>query len=178
MKIRRFPRRSLALALSLLLFLPTLVLAQAVPEKVTLEPLPARDRAKIEFVVDGKIVEMSRAEAEATGLYRAEITGMQWPQDDGVYEGPLLSAVLAEVGLGEVAAIKLRAADDYSVEIPREDWDKWPVLLATRRAGKPLKRRDRGPFRILYPQNMDAAMAKETLWNRWIFMVVHIEEAK
>lgn len=59
-----------------------------------------------------------------------------WEEENGQYQGVLLSDVLAHAGIADVASVRVSALDGYSAMIPREDWTRWPLLLATRQHGR------------------------------------------
>ncbi|TDR80173.1 hypothetical protein DFP86_10527 [Paludibacterium purpuratum] len=66
------------------------------------------------------------------------------------YTGPLLKDVLEWVGAHGQAVI-FSAYDDYSVTIPVSDFNKYQVILAIKKNGKPLTVREKGPVRVVYP---------------------------
>lgn len=119
---------------------------------------------------------LSLAELEAMGMYRVT-TRTFWPNDDGTYEGPLLSEVLKRAGLENSAGIRIVALDGFSQILPRKDWRTWPILLATRRDGKLLTVRDKGPFRVIYPRDMAPALGDTLYRLRWVWLVDRIEPA-
>lgn len=116
----------------------------------------------------------SIANLEALGTYRVA-TSTFWPDDDGTYEGPLLRDVLKSAGLDQAASVRVRAHDGFSQVLPREDWQKWPVMLATRRDGKPMSPRHKGPLRIIYPRDMAPELADTVYRLRWVWLVDTIE---
>jgi len=120
---------------------------------------------------------MSLAEIEAIGLFRVSTTTF-WPKDDGVYEGVLLSSLLKHVGLADVKELTIWAVDGFSQNIPREDWIMWPILLATRRDGKAMTRRQKGPTRIIYPRDLAPILKDDRYHLRWVWMINEIEKTK
>lgn len=119
-------------------------------------------------------VHLSLAELEGLGLYEVR-TSTFWPEDDGNYAGPLLRSVLTHAGMEEAPAIRVHARDGFSQLIPREDWEKWPVLLATRRDGQIMRPRIKGPLRIIYPRDMAPELADSVYRLRWVWLVERIE---
>lgn len=117
---------------------------------------------------------LSLAELEALGMYRVQ-TATFWPADDGVYEGPLLRDVLRAASLDGVKAIRVTGLDGFSQRVPREDWQRWPLMLATRRDGEPMSRRSKGPFRIIYPRDMHADLKDPSYRLRWVWLIERIE---
>lgn len=107
---------------------------------------------------------------ESIGLKRLK-TSTFWAEDDGVYEGILLVDLLKHAKIEKSVSIKIVAIDEYMTEIPREDWETWPVLLATRRNGKALKVRTKGPTRIIYPKDIGGPISKNEMRSRWIWTI-------
>ena len=119
----------------------------------------------------------SLAELEALGLYTVT-TATFWPEDDGSYQGVLLSDVLADAGLANAEAVNVLALDHFSQTIPRQDWTRWPLLLATRRDQQPLSIRSKGPLRIIYPRDMDSELERGTYRLRWVWMIDRLTAVK
>lgn len=166
---------SMLLALAALALPPAAAQSLAVPQAVALPPLAAE---AVVLTVAGPAGERqySLAALEALGTFGVH-TSTFWPVDDGHYVGPTLAAVLADAGLGEAAAVRVVAMDGFSQILPRSDWERWPVLLATRRDDQPMRRRDKGPLRIIYPRDMDAALQDTRYRLRWVWLVTRIEAA-
>jgi hypothetical protein len=87
----------------------------------------------------------------------------------------LLSDVLNLGGLAAAAAIRVRARDGFSQVLPRRDWTQWPIILATRRDGKMMTPRNKGPYRIIYPRNLSVELADPLYRLRWVWLVESIE---
>ncbi|MGJ3261657.1 MAG: molybdopterin-dependent oxidoreductase [Salinarimonas sp.] len=92
-----------------------------------------------------------------------------------VFQGVLLSDVLRLVGAHEEEAVTLRASDGYAAEIPREDWERWPLVLATRADGELLDARARGPARLLYPVHVDPELDGRVYVDRSVWLLSEIE---
>ena len=114
---------------------------------------------------------------EALGTYRVR-TSTFWPADNGVYDGVLMSDLLRAAGLGDAPAVRVIALDGYSQVLPRGDWTRWPLMIATRRNGRPLTRRHKGPLRVVYPRDSDKRLADQAFRLRWVWMVKTIRRAK
>lgn len=67
------------------------------------------------------------------------------------FSGPLLKDVMFKSGLVSPRAITARALNDYIVDIDLILMEKYPVLLATRMDGNPMRIRNKGPIWILFP---------------------------
>lgn len=107
---------------------------------------------------------------ESLGLKRLG-TSTFWKEDDGVYEGVLLIDLLSHAKMEKCTSIVVTALDDYQIEIPCEDFRKWPVLLATRRDGKTMSVRKKGPTRIIYPKDIGGDIALSDMRSRWIWAI-------
>lgn len=111
---------------------------------------------------------------EALGLHRVS-TQTFWPDDNGTYEGVLLADVLRQAGLEQAPFVRVAAMDGFSQRIPRADWNKWPVMLATRKAGAAISTRNKGPLRIIYPRDMAEELRNGIYRLRWVWLVNRID---
>ncbi len=111
---------------------------------------------------------------EALGL-KSLRTHTFWPADDGNYQGPLLADVLKSASIEQAGALRFTGLDGFSQIIPREDWVRWPLLLATRRDGKPISRHDKGPLRLIYPRDSDKTLEDPIYRLRWVWLLRSIE---
>ncbi|WP_404378528.1 hypothetical protein [Caenispirillum salinarum] len=169
----------LACALVAFLWLTTQAGAQATEssvlavKRVDLPPLEPGPTVLTMAGANG-VQEYDLANLEALGPHALEAE-LVWQGEDDVYHGVLLSDVLADAGLDAVPAVRVRALDGYSAVIPRADWTRWPILLATRRGGAPMLVRGKGPLRILYPLTPETVLAMPQMDSRWVWMVDAIE---
>ncbi|MCS6778923.1 MAG: hypothetical protein NZ555_04390 [Geminicoccaceae bacterium] len=86
---------------------------------------------------------------EALGL-RELVTTTPWTEGEQRFSGVDPRALLRMVeahGSELVAA----ALDGYRAVIPIADLERFPLLLATRRDGRPMPVRERGPLWLVYP---------------------------
>ncbi len=160
-------------ALALFLLLPASALANQ-PQAITLPPSTSEKVVLSIHGEDGKVHDFTIAQIEALGTYRLT-TKTFWPSDDGTYEGVLLSDLLKKVGMHGQKKLLIKAIDDYAVTIPREDWTRWPVLLATRRDGKLLSLRNKGPTRLIFPMALDEKLAVRSMGSHWAWMIKSFE---
>lgn len=116
----------------------------------------------------------SPAQLENLGLHQVS-TSTFWPEDNGTYAGPLLVDVLRQAGLDKAEAVRIRARDGFSQILPRQDWEKWPVMLATRYNGKPMGVHEKGPLRVIYPRDMSPELSDSIYRLRWVWLVDSIE---
>ncbi len=92
---------------------------------------------------------------EDLGLVKL-VTWTPWtegmPEFEGVRAGDLMSAVGAR---GK--HLHARALNDYKVEIPISDFDRYEVIFALKQDGQRMRVRDKGPIWVIYrnPSSMD-----------------------
>lgn len=145
-----------------------------------LEPisLPATDAVAAFVVVRGdEKTTVTVPELEALGLYRVT-TKSPWEAGEFTFEGVLFSDFVAHLGLADASAIKVRAADGYTQDIPRADWLDKPLILATRQDGKPLTRRMQGPTRLIYPLAQYPAYDAGHQDARWVWLIQTMEPVR
>jgi hypothetical protein len=148
------------------------------------EPIPA-PTGEVVLTVTGNIhasnvsgrqkVEFDLATLERLGLIEYSVIDDQVAQQRVVFQGVLLSDLLAAVQADSSAAVALVTAfDDYHAEIPLADFTTWPVMLATRADGAPLELGTFGPTRIVYPSDT-FTFDKPTYDPRWVWSVATID---
>ena len=117
--------------------------------------------------------EFDRAALEGLGVTTLR-TSTAWTAQPPLFEGVLASDVLDAVGAhgGEVVAIAL---NDYLVNIPIDDFYRYPVLLATKMNGQYLKVRDKGPLWIVYPRDQFAELSNPLTDKKWIWQLSRLE---
>ena len=71
--------------------------------------------------------------------------------------------------------LRATALNDYAVDIPVEDCERYPVILALTRDGAPLSRRDMGPIWIVYPRDDFPELQVETVNARWVWQLTELE---
>ena len=69
------------------------------------------------------------------------------PWTDGIirFEGPLMREILKLVG-ADGGQVNVTAKNDYSVQIPVDDFESYNVILAMTKDGEPLRTRTKGPL--------------------------------
>jgi hypothetical protein len=72
-------------------------------------------------------------------------------------------------------SIVATALDDYTIEIPIEDFTRYNVLLAMRMNGRPLSPTDKGPLWIVYPRDDHAELRDPTLNAHWVWQLRTID---
>lgn len=148
----------------------------SIPEVAQAQALLAKksEAAAIKLRHAGWIRSISIDEIEA--LPRTEISGRVSPDEPLMTcQGALLSDVVEQIGAGKSDRVIVRASDGYAADIPRKDWETWPVVVATRCGGQRLSVRQRGPARIFYPVHQDPDLAARTYVDRSIWLIAEIE---
>ncbi|PLX37936.1 MAG: hypothetical protein C0606_06705 [Hyphomicrobiales bacterium] len=116
---------------------------------------------------------VSVREIEAIGL-KELVTRSPWESGDHRYAGVLLRDVLTYLEMDDAVRVAIVATDNYVQVIPREDWTKWPVLLATRESDALLARRSKGPTRVVYPISSHPELDSAVYKGRWIWLIESI----
>ncbi|MGL4602800.1 MAG: hypothetical protein ACRCU9_01535 [Iodobacter sp.] len=93
------------------------------------------------------------------------VTKTPWYEKPVKFTGPLLKDVLAAAG-ARGTKITAIALNDYKVDIPFEDLNKYPVLLARLADDKPMAVRDKGPLFIVYPYDDYSELRKDIYYGR------------
>ena len=115
----------------------------------------------------------NRTQLESLGLI--EITTITpWTDGDMRFEGVLARNVLADFGQSGRRIIAV-ALNDYQVEIPVRDLQRYDVILATRLNGQPMSVRERGPIWVIYPWSDDPALQNEVFYARSIWQLRSIQ---
>ena len=142
--------------------------------------LPAPVGAVV-LTVTGKIANASRdgaAEFDMASLEalpgRVTDTETPWTKAKTKFQGPLGSELLKAVGASGTT-LHIVALNDYAVDVPAEDFAKWPVILATRKDGQPMSVRDKGPIFVIYPFDVDKSLYNEKIFSRCAWQVKAIE---
>lgn len=141
------------------------------PPAGSAEPL-ARPKGKVVLSVTG-LVERANADGRADfdmAMLEALpqhsfVTATPWFKTPRRFSGPLLRDVLAAAGAkgGTLSAVAL---NDYKVEIPADDAQRFKVLMATRLDNQPMPVREKGPLFIIYPYDDSADLRSERYYSR------------
>ena len=124
------------------------------------------------LTVSGKITETNkdntaqfdRAMLESLGTVTVETT-TPWYNGPVKFEGVSLDKLMKQVGAsGDRVAVV--ALNDYSSEIPIEDFAKYNVILALKRNGEYMPVRDKGPLFIVYPYDSRPELRHQRFYAR------------
>lgn len=112
---------------------------------------------------------LGRADLEA--LPQAAIaTATPWTKGVRRFEGVRLSDLLAHLG-AEGKTLKATALNDYKVEVPLADAERFGVLVAMRIDGEPMTVRDKGPLWLIYPLDDLPAAERPLAQTRMIWQL-------
>ncbi len=91
---------------------------------------------------------------------------------DGVqhFEGFLMRDLLARVG-AEGETVTAHALNDYVIDIPMSDFERFDVLVAMTMNGRRLTARDKGPLWIVYPRDRRAELQDIRYDYRWVWQL-------
>ncbi len=127
------------------------------------------------LTVSGNIEHSNRG-ADALFDYNALIklglhtlsTTTNWTDGVTVFEGVLARDLLAKVG-AQGKTVRAIALNDYTVDIPISDFQKYDVLLALKMDGQELLRKNKGPIWIIYPKDQHPELRDAQHDSRWIW---------
>jgi hypothetical protein len=119
------------------------------------------------------VAEFDRGMLEALGTASFETT-TPWFDGPVKFEGVPMTALLARVGAsGE--RLRVVALNDYSSEIPIEDFAQYGVIMALKRNGEYMPVRDKGPLFIVYPYDSVPELKSQKFYSRSVWQVKRIE---
>lgn len=102
------------------------------------------------------------------------ITTTIWTEGPQEFEGASLKGLLNHLGVTS-GTLVARAVNDYSVNIPVADIEIGGPMIAYRRNGKTMPVRDKGPFWIVYPYDLEDKYRSEEVFSRSIWQLTSIE---
>lgn len=87
------------------------------------------------------------------------------------FTGTSFKDILSEVDM-KGKMVRVHALNDYWVDIPMSDIEKYNIILANKRNGIPLKVRDFGPYFIIYPLDEHyEELNKPIFYSRFVWQV-------
>ncbi|UEM18809.1 molybdopterin-dependent oxidoreductase [Skermanella mucosa] len=97
-----------------------------------------------------------------------------WAEGVNAFEGPLARAVLQAAG-AQGSKLRITALNDYSAEVPLEDFLKFDVILALKKNDAYLPVRHQGPIFVIYPFDINPDLYNEVYFGRSVWQVKSIE---
>ena len=113
--------------------------------------------------------EFDRAMLEAMPATTIE-TKTPWTDTMARFEGPLARDLMKRVG-ARGSRVHATAINDYAVDIPMEDFENYPVILAMKMNGEILHTRTKGPLWVIYPWSDQAELRNQAGYSRSIWQV-------
>jgi hypothetical protein len=133
------------------------------------------------LTVSGRIEHANRGGATAFDMamlarlpQAAITTHTPWFSQARKFSGPLLREVIAAAG-GQGRQLRALALNDYRVDIPVDDAQRYDVVLATALDDKPMSVREKGPLFIIYPFDDHAELRNALYYSRCAWQLKAIE---
>ncbi len=101
-------------------------------------------------------------------------TRTPWYAKAREFGGPLLRDVLAAAG-AHGATLRLKALNDYQVDMPWDDAQRHDVMLARLLDGRPMSVRDKGPLMVIYPFDTRPELRSAVYYSRSAWQLHTIE---
>ena len=140
----------------------------------------AQPQGKVILTMSGKIANTNKDGTAQFDLPMLEQLGMQsfetttpWYDGKVKFEGVPMSKLMDFVGANGTG-ITVKALNDYSTDIPMEDFKKYPAILALKRDGNYMPVRDKGPLFIVYPYDSDPDLKHQRFYSRSAWQVAQI----
>lgn len=96
-----------------------------------------------------------------------------WNSAPRRFAGPELKTLSEMTGLTPIKA-ELQALNDYSVEVPREDWLNYELILSSRIDGKIPRIYEKGPYWLIYNVDTMPKPTPQRFISRMIWQVFRI----
>lgn len=140
----------------------------------------AMPTGKVILTVSGKIektnkdgtAEFDMAMLEALGT-ESFTTNTPWFTGPVKFEGVRMAKLLDHIGASGTTITAI-ALNDYTSEIPIEDFRKYPVILATKRDGAYMPVKDKGPLFIVYPYDSASELQHQRFYSRSAWQVARM----
>ena len=117
--------------------------------------------------------QFDRPMLESLGMVAIETT-TPWHEGKVKFEGIPVDKLMKQVGATGDRVV-VTALNDYTTEIPMEDFAKYKVILAIKRNGEYMPVRDKGPLFIIYPYDSDPELKSQTYYARSAWQVAKID---
>ncbi len=101
-------------------------------------------------------------------------TRTPWYAQPRKFTGPLLRDVISAAG-GHGTLLRARALNDYRVDIPFDDAQRYDIILARLLDDKPMAVRDKGPLFAIYPFDARPELRSAVYFSRSAWQLRTIE---
>lgn len=98
-----------------------------------------------------------------------------WDKKTAEYTGIWLSDLVARQAKPNTQLVRFKAIDDYQVEINRDTWQAFRILVVTQEEGRHLPVSNKGPMRLVFPDYDAANKEYELNLPLWMWMITKIE---
>jgi hypothetical protein len=112
------------------------------------------------------------ATLEGLGLDGFETT-TPWYSGPVRFDGVRMSRLMQEVG-ATGTSVRAVALNDYTTDVPISDFEKYGVILATKRDGAYMPVRDKGPLFIVYPYDSAPELKAQRYYSRSAWQVIRL----
>jgi len=140
---------------------------------------PAAPKGPVVLSVSGKVKSPpGRADFDMAALaalpQHHHTTATPWYREARKFSGPLLRDVLAAAG-AQGQALRAIALNDYRVDIPVGDVQRFDVILARLLDDQPMAVREKGPLFVMYPFADHAELRNAVYFSRCAWQLKAIE---
>lgn len=101
-------------------------------------------------------------------------TRTPWHQGEPLFAGPLLREVLKAAG-AEGQTLRMSALNDYRVDMPADEAQRFDIIVATQLDGREMTVRDKGPLFVMYPFDRHPELRNAVNFSRCIWQLRRIE---
>ncbi|MBM3114750.1 molybdopterin-dependent oxidoreductase [Jeongeupia naejangsanensis] len=154
-----------------LLMQSSVAMAAGVQADVRAWPPPVNKETVLQLGDGEKRLALTLADLEALPHYKVDLS-LIWGER-GTFQGIKLNDLLKRYGLSESATLRFSAADRYTLDIAAANWRLRDPLIATRFEMRELTIRQKGPLRLLWPD--ETASLESTRGMLWIWNLVLIK---
>jgi len=120
----------------------------------------------------GNVVQFDRASFESLGMVTIE-TKTPWYPGPVKFEGVPLDKLMLAVG-AKGKTITVVALNDYSSDIPVDDFTKYHPILAIKRNGEYMPVTDKGPLFVIYPFDSNPDLQSQQFYSRSVWQVAKL----
>ena len=127
---------------------------------------------KIKVFNDGDLARLDRPMLEALGM-SSIVTQTPWYEQPVRFEGVPMAKLMEELGAFGTT-VQAVALNEYTTELPVEDFSRFGTLLAFKRDGNYMPVSDNGPFFIVYPYDSNPDLRAQRYYGRSAWQVTRL----
>lgn len=152
---------------------PALMGASLVSASVTPGPALLTVSGSVRRPDGERVAEFDLARLEGLPQHQIQ-TGTPWHTGKPAFSGPLLREVLKAAG-AEGKTLRMTALNDYRVDIPADDVQRYDVIVARLLDGRAMTVREKGPLFVMYPFDKHPDLRNTVYFSRCIWQLRRIE---